>query len=87
MEKMMQYDPQKRPTAAQLLEHEYFKDFVSPVQNSIYGKSNKGFFNKSNEINSNLRKSSAVSKRLESRKSKLDSRGVNKNSFYKSRQK
>lgn len=87
MEKMMQYDPQKRPTAAQLLEHEYFKDFVSPVQNSIYGKSNKGFFNKTNEINSNLRKSSAVSKRLESRKSKLDSRGVNKNSFYKSRQK
>jgi hypothetical protein len=87
MEKMMQYDPQKRPTAAQLLEHDYFKDFVSPVQNSIYGKSNKGFFNKTNEINSNLRKSSAVSKRLESRKSKLDSRGVNKNSFYKSRQK
>lgn len=83
----MQYDPQKRPTAAQLLEHDYFKDFVSPVQNSIYGKSNKGFFNKTNEINSNLRKSSAVSKRLESRKSKLDSRGVNKNSFYKSRQK
>lgn len=87
MEKMMQYDPQKRPTASQCLEHEYFKDFVSPVQNSIYGKSNKSFFNKTNEINSNLRKSSAVSKRLESRKSKLESRGVNKNSFYKNRQK
>lgn len=87
MEKMMQYDPQKRPTAAQCLEHDYFKDFVPPVQNSIYGKSNKSFFNKTNEINNNLRKSSAVSKRLESRKSKLESRGINKNSFYKNRQK
>lgn len=86
MEKMMQYDPQKRPTATQCLEHDYFKDFVPPMQTSIYGKSNKSFFNKTNEINSNLRKSSAVSKRLESRKSKLESRGVNKNSFYKNRQ-
>lgn len=87
MEKMMQYDPQKRPTASQCLEHDYFKDVISPVSNSIYGKSNKGFFNKANEINSNVRKSSAVSKRLESRKSKLESRGVNKNSFYKTREK
>lgn len=87
MEKMMQFDPQKRPTASQCLEHDYFKDFVSPVQNSIYGKSNKSFFNKTNEINSGMRKSSAVSKRLESRKSKLESRGINKNSFYKNRNK
>jgi hypothetical protein len=57
------------------------------MQSSIYGKSNKSFFNKTNEINSGLRKSSAVSKRLESRKSKLESRGINKNSFYKNRQK
>lgn len=87
MEKMLQFNPQKRPTAQQCLEHDYFKDFVSPVQNSIYGKSgSKGFFNKNNEVDSTMRKSSAVSKRLESRKSKLESRGVNKNSFYKSRQ-
>jgi serine/threonine protein kinase len=86
MEKMMQFDPQKRPTASQCLEHDYFKDFVAPVQNSIYGKSNKSFFNKTNEINTSLRKSSAVSKRLESRKSKLESRGINKNSFYKNKQ-
>lgn len=85
MEKMLQFDPQKRPTASQCLEHDYFKDFVSPTQNSIYGKSNKSFFNKTNEVN--VRKSSAVSKRLESRKSKLESRGINKNSFYKSKQK
>ena len=85
MEKMLQFNPQKRPTASQCLEHDYFKDFVSPTQNSIYGKSNKSFFNKTNEIN--VRKSSAVSKRLESRKSKLESRGINKNSFYKSKQK
>lgn len=87
MEKMMQYDPQKRPTASQCLEHDYFKDFVAPVQTSIYGKSNKGFFNKANDTTSNMRKSSGMSKRLESRKSKLESRGVNKNSFYKSKQK
>jgi serine/threonine protein kinase len=87
MEKMMQFDPEKRPTAAQCLEHDYFKDYVSPSQGSVYGKSNKSFFNPANEINSNMRKSSALSKRLESRKSKVESRGINKNSFYKSRQK
>jgi protein kinase len=86
MEQMMQFDPQKRPTASQCLEHDFFKDYVAPAQNSIYGKSNKSFFNKTNEINPNLRKSSAVSKRLESRKSKLESRGINKNSFYKNKQ-
>jgi serine/threonine protein kinase len=85
MEKMLEFNPQNRPTASQLLEHDYFKDYVSPVQNSIAGKSTKSFFNKTNEIN--VRKSSAVSKRLESRKSKLESRGINKNSFYKQRQK
>ena len=56
---MMEFDPQKRPTAAECLEHEYFKDFVPPVQTSVYGKSNKSFFNKSNEINSGVRKPSA----------------------------
>lgn len=86
MEKMMQYDPQKRPTASQCLEHPYFKDFISPAQTSIYGKSKNSFFNKTNEI-SNLRKSSAVSKRLESRKSHLESRGIDKNSFYKNKSK
>lgn len=85
MEKMLEFNPQNRPTASQLLEHDYFKDYVSPAQTSIYGKSNKSFFNKTNEIN--VRKSSAASKRLESRKSKLESRGINKNSFYKNRQK
>lgn len=78
MEKMMQYDPQKRPTASQCLEHDYFKDFVSPVQNSVYGKSKNSFFNKTNEISNVMRKSSGLSKRLESRKSKLESRGINK---------
>ena len=74
----MQYDPQKRPTASQCLEHDYFKDFVPPVQNSSYGKSKNSFFNKANEINNVMRKSSGLSKRLESRKSKLESRGINK---------
>ena len=87
MEKMMQFDPQKRPTATECLEHEFFKDFVPPVQSSVYGKSNKSFFNKSNEINSSVRKPSAVSKRLESRKSKLGSRDINKDSFYKTKNK
>jgi len=87
MNKMMEFDPQKRPTAAECLEHEYFKDFVPPVQTSVYGKSNKSFFNKSNEINSGVRKPSAVSKRLESRKSKLGSSHINKDSFYKTKNK
>ena len=34
MMKMMQFDPQKRPTAKQLLQHEYFNDFVPPTISS-----------------------------------------------------
>jgi len=83
----MQFDPAKRPTAIECLEHDFFKDFEPPVQSSVLGKSNKSFFNKSNDINSGVRKPSAVSKRLESRKSKLGSSGINKDSFYKTKNK
>ena len=75
MHKMMQYNPLKRPTASQLLEHDYFKGFT-PSNNSTGSKyaggSKKNFFNPSNDINTGLRKSSAK-KRLESRKQKLES--------------
>ncbi len=90
MTQMMQFDPQKRPTAAQCLKHDYFKDFtpINASGGSKYaGGSKKNFFNPANEINTQIRKSSAT-KRLESRKSKLASQGkVNKNSFYKTRSK
>jgi len=90
MTQMMQFNPQKRPTAAQCLEHEYFKGFtpINASGGSKYaGGSNKNFFNPANEINSQIRKSSA-NKRLESRKQKLASQGkVNKNSFYNTRKK
>jgi hypothetical protein len=72
---MMLFDPKKRPTAAQCLQHPYMKDFqpINVASGSKYGGgSNKNFFNPNNEINNPLRKSSA-NKRLESRKQKLES--------------
>lgn len=90
MHKMMEYNPHKRPTASQLLEHDYFKGFNPPNLNTgskYAGGSRKKFFNPSNDIDTGLRKSSAK-QRLESRKQKLESQGkINKNSFYNHRQK
>lgn len=90
MHQMMQFNPLKRPTATQCLQHEYFRNFSPPniASSSKYANgSKKNFFNPANEINTQIRKSSAT-KRLESRKSKLESQGkINKNSFYKLRSK
>jgi hypothetical protein len=58
---------------------------TSQTGSKYAGGSKKNFFNPQNEVNSSLRKSSAT-KRLESRKQKLESQGkVNKNSFYNTR--
>ena len=78
MMKMMQFDPQKRPTAKQLLQHEYFNDYVPPSISSPnpYGSGSK--FHNPNE-------GSKSRARVDSRKQKIGSSNINKNSFYRSR--
>lgn len=85
MEQMMQYDPNKRPTAADCLKHEYFNGFTPPEQTNITRKLSSGR-SPTNQQNSimNARKLSRDSKRLESRKhSGLQSNSQMKNSYYK----
>lgn len=83
MMKMMVFDPQKRPTASQCLQHPYFEGFTyNPAANpALQGanSSNKNFFNPNNDIN----KPTSNSKRIESRKGILSRKDdVNKNNFY-----
>lgn len=82
MLKMMTFDPQKRITAAQALQHPYFDGFVlnvNPGQN-VANSSNKNFFNPNNDIRG---VPSSKSKRIESRKGILSRKdSINKNSFY-----
>ena len=35
MNQMMEFDASKRPTAQQLMSHDYFKGYSAPVQNSV----------------------------------------------------
>eukprot|EP00347_Sterkiella_histriomuscorum_P022691 403337518 len=83
MLKMMIFDPQKRPTAQQCLQHPYFEGFTyNPAANPVLqgaNSSNKNFFNPNNDIN----KPTSNSKRIESRKGILSRKDdVNKNNFY-----
>jgi serine/threonine protein kinase len=80
---MLTFDPQKRLTAVQCLQHPYFDGFTSnPAANlALQGanSSNKNFFNHNNDIN----KPSSNSKRIESRKGILSRKdSINKNNFY-----
>lgn len=88
MEKMMQYDPQKRPTAAQCLKHPFFDGFEPPEQTTEKANpaDTKNSFNRQNSI-VNGRRQSKDSKRLESRKhSGAKVSAHMKNSYYKYKQ-
>lgn len=87
MYQMLKYDPQKRPTAAQCLQHPFFAGFVPPVQESSPNTSNKNFYNPVNEIVHPTRETSAGKRQIFSRKDTGISSKELKNSFYKSKNK
>jgi serine/threonine protein kinase len=81
MLKMMTFDPQKRLTAQQALQHPYFEGFTynPAISGGVANSSNQKFFNPSNDIT----KPGSNSKRIESRKGVLSRKdSINKNSFY-----
>ncbi len=82
MLKMMHFDPAKRPTATQCLQHPFFEgfSFQTQAQKSNYGNSGKNFFNANNEI---TKLPSSKANRIDSRKGVVSRRNsIKKNSFY-----
>ena len=82
MEKMMTFDPQKRLTAAQCLNHPYFQGFSlnTNVGVGLANSSKNNFFNANNDFQA----PGSKQMRIESRKGVLSRKSsVNKNSFYK----